>query len=120
MGNDFFILSNFLPIIFDRSIYDYYYCFFVFCRNALPVGKGFAGCIKNLTFNANGKQMLYDLGNPADGENYTPGCDDEFVQAVTATDLNMNFLIAILVCIAIILVVVVALTVYRRKRHVFG
>lgn len=93
---------------------------FVFCRNALPVGKGFAGCIKNLTFNANGKQMLYDLGNPADGENYTPGCDDEFVQAVTATDLNMNFLIAILVCIAIILVVVVALTVYRRKRHVFG
>ena len=86
----------------------------------MPVGKGFAGCIKNLTFSANGKNTLYDLGNPAEGDNFTPGCDAGFVAAPIALNLNMNFLIAILVCLAIILVAVVVLAVYRRKRNVFG
>ena len=47
------------------------------------------------------------------------GCDAEFVQAVVALNLNMNFLIAILVCLAIILIAVIVLAVYRKKRHVF-
>ena len=85
----------------------------------MPDGLGFAGCIKNLTFSADGKSFLYDLGSPAEGDNYTPGCNDEFVAAVVALDLNMNFLIAILVCLAIILIAVIVLAVYRRKRHVF-
>ncbi len=88
-------------------------------RSELPEGKGFAGCIKNLTFSASGQTHLYDLGSPADGENFTPGCDEEFVAAVVAIGLNMNFLIAILVCLAIILVAVVALAFYRRKRNIF-
>ena len=90
------------------------------CRLALPNGDGFAGCIKNLTFTADGKRTVYDLGSPADGENFTPGCNEEFVAAVTAINLNMNFLIAILVCLAIIMIAVVGMAVYRRKRHVFG
>lgn len=86
----------------------------------LPDGKGFAGCIKNLTFSANGRSSLYDLGNPADGENFKPGCNDGFVAAPVALNLNMNFLIAILVCLALILILVVFLAIYRRKRNVFG
>ncbi len=39
----------------------------------MPEGEGFVGCIKNLTFSASGKNHLYDLGSPADGENFTPG-----------------------------------------------
>lgn len=89
-------------------------------RVEMPNGNGFAGCIKNLTFSAAGNTALYNLGSPSDGENYTPGCDEEFVQAVIALNLNMNFLIAILVCLAIILVAVIVLAVYRRKRHVFS
>ena len=48
------------------------------------------------------------------------GCDAEFVQAVVALNLNMNFLIAILVCLAVILIAVIVLAVYRKKRHVFA
>ena len=44
----------------------------------------------------------------------------EFADASTKLDLNMNFLIALLVCLALILVAVVTLAVYRRKRNVFG
>ena len=73
-----------------------------------------------MTFSANGESFLYDLGSPADGENFTPGCNDEFVAAVTAINLNMNFLIAILVCLALILIAVIVLAVYRKKRNVFG
>ncbi len=89
-------------------------------RKELPVGAGFVGCIKNLTFSASGKLTRYDLGNPADGENYAPGCNDEFVQAVVALGINTNFLIAILVCLAVILILVIILAVYRKRRHVFG
>ena len=85
----------------------------------MPSGSGFAGCIRNLTFNAAGEITLYDLGSPGDGDNFTPGCDAEFVQAVTALKLNMDFLIAILVCLAIILIAVIILAVYKKKRHVF-
>lgn len=46
-------------------------------------------------------------------------CDCFLFQAVVALNLNMNFLIAILVCLAIILTAVIVLAVYRRKRHVF-
>ena len=86
----------------------------------MPIGAGFAGCIRNLTYSGAGKNYLYDLGSPADGENYTPGCDDEFVQAVTALGINTNFLIAILVCLTVILVLVIFFAVYRKRRHVFG
>jgi len=49
-------------------------------RKKMPEGDGFVGCIKNLTFTADSRTRLYDLGSPADGDNYTPGCDAEFVQ----------------------------------------
>ena len=76
--------------------------------------------MRDLTFRAADKDRLYDLGSPADGENFTPGCDDEFVQAVVALGINTNFLIAILVCLAIIVILVIAMAVYRRRRNVFG
>ena len=94
--------------------------FLLLSRLEMPNGKGFAGCIKNLTFSANGDNFLYDLGSPADGRHYTPGCDDDFASPVIAINLNMNFLIAILVCLAIILIAVIVLAVYRKKRNVFG
>lgn len=86
----------------------------------MPDGEGFAGCIRNLTFNGGGRNTLYDLGSPSDGEHFTPGCNDEFVQAVVAIGLNTNFLIGILVCLLVILIMVILLAVYRRRRHVFG
>lgn len=89
-----------------------------FSRLEMPLGSGFAGCIRNLTYSAAGKTFLYDLGSPSEGSNFTPGCDDEFVAAVVALGINTNFLIAILVCLAIILVVVVLLAVYRRRKSV--
>lgn len=52
-------------------------------RKKMPEGDGFVGCIKNLTFTADSKTRLYDLGSPADGDNFTPGCDAEFVQVNT-------------------------------------
>ena len=85
----------------------------------MPEGQGFAGCIKNLTLTAGGKTTVYDLGSPADGENFQSGCSSEFALP-TKLDLNMEFLVAILVCLAIILVAVVTLAVYRRKRNVFS
>lgn len=89
-------------------------------RGDMPDGYGFAGCVRNLTYSAAGKATLYDLGSPADGDNYTPGCDDEFVQAVVALGMNTNFLIAILVCLAVVLIAVIVMAVYRRRRNVFG
>ena len=59
----------------------------------MPRGKGFAGCIKNLTFTSDGKSTLYDLGNPASGDNFTPGCNEGFVAAPVALNLDMSFLI---------------------------
>ena len=86
----------------------------------MPEGAGFAGCMRNLTYSAAGKSVLYDLGSPADGENYEAGCNDEFVQAVVALGINTNFLIAILVCLLFLLVLIVIFAVYRKRRHVFG
>ncbi len=86
----------------------------------MPRGDGFAGCIRNLTFSADGRVHLYDLGAPADGESFTPGCDDEFVQAVKALNINTNFLVAIFVCLLVVLILVIILAVYRKRRHVFG
>ena len=85
----------------------------------MPVGTGFAGCIRNLTYSAAGHTTLYDLGSPGEGDNFTPGCDAEFVQAVTALKLNMDFLIAILVCLAVILVAIIILAVYKKETKCF-
>ena len=65
-------------------------------------------------------EFLYDLGDPADGRNYRAGCDDAFVAAVKATDLNITFLILILSCLAVLLLVICILIVYRRKKHVYS
>merc|ERR1712241_1448561 len=73
-----------------------------------------------MTFSANGGNYLYNLGDPADGISYRAGCNDEFASPVHQLNLNMNFLIAILVCLAIILIAVIVLAVYRKKRNVFG
>lgn len=85
----------------------------------MPGGDGFAGCIKNLTYSAAGKNTLYDLGNPSDGENFTPGCNDEFVQAVTAIGMNTNFLIALIACLLVMFIVIILLAIYHRRRNVF-
>lgn len=92
----------------------------LYYREEMPFGKGFAGCVKNFTFSSGGRNTIYDLGNPADGENYTPGCDDEFVQAVTALGINTDFLIVILVCLLLVIILVIVGAVYRKRRHVFG
>ena len=92
-----------------------------FDRKELPAGDGFTGCVRNLTFNggAGFSDFLYDLGDPADGESFEPGCNEEFVQAVVALGINTHFLIAILVCLAVILILVIVLAVYRKRRNVF-
>ena len=89
-------------------------------RLEMPKGKGFAGCIKNLTFTSDGKSTLYDLGNPADGENYTPGCNEGYVAAPVALNLDMSFLIAFIVVFAIVIVSVIVAAVYRRKQNLWA
>ena len=79
-----------------------------------------AGCIKDLTFTSDGKSTLYDLGNPADGENYTPGCNEGFVAAPVALNLDMSFLIAFIVVFAIVIVSVIVAAVYRRKQNLWS
>ena len=92
-------------------------------RHKMPLGTGFAGCIKNLTVMQGSRSMLYSLGNPADfsdDESYKEGCDLEFAAAVVALNMNMNFLIAILVCLAVILTAVIVMALYRRRRTTFS
>lgn len=92
-------------------------------RHKMPVGTGFAGCIKNLTVKQGGRSKLYSLGNPSDfsdDETYREGCDLEFAAAVVALNMNMNFLIAILVCLAVILTAVIVMAMYRRRRTTFS
>lgn len=72
-----------------------------------------------MTLYTGNSRVLHNLGMPGDGDNYSPGCDEEFVQAVVALNLNMNFLIAILVCLGIVLLTVLVCAVYRGKRHVY-
>ena len=52
----------------------------------MPHARGLVGCVKNLTLTegvgAEAKMFLYDLGNPADGENYSG--------RVVSTVLNYN------------------------------
>ena len=50
---------------------------FSYHRGQIPHAKGLVGCVKNLTFSSGhgGKKYLYDLGNPASGENYADHCD---------------------------------------------
>ena len=85
----------------------------------MPEGSGFAGCIKNLTFTSDGKSTLYDLGNPADGENYTPGCNEVFAAPVI-DHLNLSFLIAFIVVFALVIVAVIVAAVYRRKQNLWA
>jgi len=92
-------------------------------RHKMPLGTGFAGCMKNLTVVQGNKATLYSLGNPADfsdEESYKEGCDLEFAAAVVALNMNMNFLIAILVCLAVILTAVIVMALYRRRRTTFS
>jgi len=92
-------------------------------RHKMPVGTGFAGCMKNLSVTQGSKSILYSLGNPADfsdDESYKEGCDLEFAAAVVALNMNMNFLIAILVCLAVILTAVIVMAMYRRRRTTFS
>merc|ERR1719471_437000 len=89
----------------------------------LPHGDGFAGCIKNLTVMQGNRLKLYSLGNPSDfsdEETFKEGCDLQFAAAVMALNINMNFLIGILVCLAVILTVIIVMAVYRRRRPAFG
>merc|ERR1719340_389165 len=79
--------------------------------------------MKNLTVIQGNKKTRYSLGNPSDfsdEETFREGCDLQFAAAVMALNMNMNFLIGILVCLAIILIAVIVLAVYRKKRNVFG
>ena len=85
----------------------------------MPHAEGFAGCVKNLAFFSADQKFLYDLGNPSDGENFTPRCDNEFVQAVVAMNLNMNFLIIILVSVAILLIVIIVLAVCKKRKRIY-
>eukprot|EP00096_Caligus_rogercresseyi_P016358 TRINITY_DN898_c0_g1_i1.p1 TRINITY_DN898_c0_g1~~TRINITY_DN898_c0_g1_i1.p1 ORF type:complete len:1540 (+),score=519.42 TRINITY_DN898_c0_g1_i1:230-4849(+) len=86
----------------------------------LPYGDGFAGCIRNLTFIAGSRRVLYDLGSPSDGDNYTPGCDAEFVQAVKALKFYHSYLIAVLIFLSCICAAIIVFAVYRKKRIVFS
>ncbi|XP_011307497.1 DE-cadherin [Fopius arisanus] len=76
-----------------------------------PVGKGFSGCIRNMTINSN----TYNLGMPALSKNADPGCDRGTAKAVSF-GIDSNFLVAILVCVAILLILLLAVVVHRRKR----
>merc|ERR1719342_1618590 len=89
----------------------------------LPAGEGFAGCIKNLTIMQGNRLSIYSLGNPSDNsgdETFKQGCDLAFADAVMALNMNMNFLIGILVALAVILTVIIVMAVYRRRRPAFG
>ena len=99
----------------------------------LQVGQGFAGCMKNLSVTQGGVTTLYSLGNPADFQDeetfkveiyqytgmltdlfsYQEHCDMEFVGALSTLNMNLNFLIAILVVLAVILTAVIVMAMYR-------
>jgi len=86
----------------------------------MPVGQGFAGCMKNLSVTQGGVTTLYSLGNPADfqdEESFKEHCDMEFVGALSTLNMNLNFLIAILVVLAVILTAVIVMAMYRRRRN---
>merc|ERR1719340_433280 len=79
--------------------------------------------MKNLTVIQGNKKTRYSLGNPSDfsdEETFREGCDLQFAAAVMALNMNMNFLIGILVCLAVILTVIIVMAVYRRRRPAFG
>ena len=65
----------------------------------------------------------YSLGNPSDfsdEETFKEGCDLQFASAVMALNMNMNFLIGILVALAVILTGVIIMAIYRKRRPAFG
>merc|ERR1719295_1047723 len=79
--------------------------------------------MKNLTVVQGNKKTRYSLGNPSDfsdEETFKEGCDLAFADAVMALNMNMNFLIGILVALAVILTVIIVMAVYRRRRPPFG
>ncbi|XP_022902196.1 DE-cadherin [Onthophagus taurus] len=84
----------------------------IFRWEHMPVEQGFAGCIRNLTYNS----YLYDLGMPGEHENARPNCNFGISKAVTF-GIDSNFLVAILVCVAILLILLLAVVVHRRKEN---
>ena len=89
--------------------------------------------MKNLSVTQGGVTTLYSLGNPADFQDeetfkveiyqysekltdlvaYQEHCDMEFVGALSTLNMNLNFLIAILVVLAVILTAVIVMAMYR-------
>lgn len=64
----------------------------------VPTSRGFAGCIRNFTYN----DVIYDLGMPGEHQNSLSNCNFGISKAVTF-GIDSNFLVAILVCFAILL-----------------
>ncbi|KAG5874266.1 hypothetical protein JTB14_028073 [Gonioctena quinquepunctata] len=80
-----------------------------------PSSVGFAGCIRNLTFN----EFYYNLGEPSDLYQAYSDCNYGVMQAVTF-GIDSNFLVAILVCVAILIILLLAVVVHRRKQDNFS
>ncbi|XP_060537347.1 DE-cadherin [Cylas formicarius] len=76
-----------------------------------PTSEGFAGCIKNFSFN----DFLYNLGDPSDEYHSFVGCNYATQQAVTF-GIDSNFLVAILVCLAVLFFLLLAVVVHRRQQ----
>lgn len=75
-----------------------------------PLGNGFNGCIRNLTFNS----RLYNLGAPSLSHNVDFSCTRGTAVAVSF-GIDASFLIAIFVCLAVLLILLLAVVVHRRK-----
>ena len=86
----------------------------------MPNAYGLVGCVKNLTFTSSDHKYLYDLGNPAAGENFEKHCDGDIrFLPVGALPFNMNFLIAIVVSLAVLVIVIATLAIYKKRKPVY-
>ena len=85
----------------------------------MPHAKGLVGCVKNLTFTSSDHKYLYDLGNPADGENYEGHCDRDIIPLPSIMPFNMNFLIAIVVSLAVLVIIIATLAIYKKRKPVY-
>lgn len=77
----------------------------------VPQGKGFSGCLRNLTIN----DRTYNLGAPSLAKNHDPGCHRSVAVAVSF-GIDSNFLIAIIVCIAVLLILLLAVVVHKKHQ----
>ena len=85
----------------------------------MPNAYGLVGCVKNLTFASSDHKYLYDLGNPAGGENYVKHCDRDIIPLPSIMPFNMNFLIAIVVSLAVLVIVIATLAIYKKRKPVY-